>query len=121
MHQDSNDEFKEKNSDPDLVSLQHVNEMVKFLPNFSKIKTNAFQAFDEIKRNLYESLAINEYRPGFAHWTNALNIFIWEYGLFFTKDDHIKLIKLYIEVMITPNIDFPIIIICLEILEKLLK
>jgi len=121
MNLDSNDDYKEKYSDPDLVNLQHVNDMVKFLPNFSKIKANAFQDFEEIKRNLFESLAINEYRPGFAHWTNALNIFIWEYGLFFTKEDHIRLIKLYIEVMITPNIDFPIIVICLEILEKLLK
>ena len=112
---------KENKKDLDLANLQQVNETIKHLPNFDKIKENAFQHFDEIKRNLLESLAINEYRPGFAHWTNALNIFIWEYGLFFTKENHIELIKLYIEVMITPNIDFPLVVVCLEILEKLLK
>jgi hypothetical protein len=110
-----------KISDPDLTNLQHVNDSIKHLPYFDKIKANGFQSFKELKKNLLESLAINELRPGFSHWTNALNIFLFEYGLFFTKEDHIMLVKLYTEVMLTPDIDFPIIIICLGVLEKLLK
>ena len=121
MDHDNSKEAKPKTCDPDLANLQQVHDSIQQLPYFDKIKANAFHAFAEIKKNLFESLAINELRPGFSHWTNALNIYVFEYGLFFTKEDHLMLVKLYMEVMLTPDIDFPVVMICLGILEKLLK
>ena len=106
---------------PDLANLQKVNIFVQQLPYFEKIKANAFQSFKEIQKNILESLAINEIRPGFVHWSNRFIIFIHEYGLFFTKEEHIKFIKLYIEVMLTPDIDLPTVDICFDVLEELLK
>lgn len=114
-------EQKYEESDPDLVNLQKVDVFVKQLPFFDKIKANGFRAFEDLKRNLTKALVLNEMRPGFVHWTNRLIIFIHEYGLFFTKEDHIKLIKMYIEVMLTPNIDLPVVDLCFQVLADLLK
>jgi hypothetical protein len=110
-----------KETDPELSNLQKVDVFVKQLPYFSKIKANAFKTFEELKKNLSECLILNELRPGFTHWSNRLIIFIHEYGLFFTKEDHLKLIKLYLEVLLTPNIDLPVADICLQVLTDLLK
>lgn len=112
------DNFK---TDPDLKNLQKVDVFVRQLPNFPKIKVHAFKTFEELKQNLALCLIQNELRPGFTHWSNRLIIFIHEYGLFFTKQDHLKLIKMYLEVLYTPNIDLPIADICLQVLTDLLK
>ena len=113
------DSYKE--TDPDLVNLQKVNNFVRHLPYFEKIKKNAFDDLEALKKNITESLLLNELRPGFVSWTNRLIIFIHEYGLFFTKEDHIKFIKIYIDVMLTPNLDLPIVDLCLQVLTDLLK
>lgn len=110
-----------KKRDPDLEHLQKVDLFLQQLPYFDKIKLNAFQSFDEIKSKLSECLSLNELRPGFVHWTNRLIIFIHEYGLFFTKEDHLKLINVYLELMLTPNIDLPTVDLCFQILTDLLK
>ena len=110
-----------RKSDKDLDNLQKVDIYVQQLPYFDKIKVNAFSAFEEIKLNITEALAVNELRPGFVHWSNRLIIFIHEYGLFFTKEEHIRLIKLYISVMLTPEVDLPTVDICFNVLVELLK
>lgn len=110
-----------RKSDKDLDNLQKVDIYVQQLPYFDKIKLNAFTAFEEIKLNITEALAVNELRPGFVHWSNRLIIFIHEYGLFFTKEEHIRLIKLYISVMLTPDVDLPTVDICFNVLVELLK
>jgi len=110
-----------RKSDKDLENLQKVDIYVQQLPYFDKIKVNAFSAFEEIKLNIAEALAVNELRPGFVHWSNRLIIFIHEYGLFFTKEEHIRLIKLYISVMHTPEVDLPTVDICFNVLIELLK
>jgi hypothetical protein len=108
-------------SDPDLENLQKVDIYLQQLPYFDKIKLNAFEAFEDIRSNLAECLIRNEIRPGFVHWTNRLIIFIHEYGLFFTKEEHIKLINVYIQLMLTENIDLPTVDLCFQILTDLLK
>lgn len=119
MDTSCHDSYKE--TDPDLINIQKVNNFVRQLPYFNKIKKNAFDDLEALKKNITESLLLNELRPGFVSWTNRLIIFIHEYGLFFTKEDHIKFIKLYIEIMLTPNIDLPIVDLCLQVLTDLLK
>ena len=107
--------------DPELAHLQKVDIFLQQLPFFDKVKSCGFKTFEEIKKNLAKSIVFNEIRPGFGHWTNRLIVFINEYGLFFTKEDHIKLIKLFINVILTPHIDLPIVQICLQVLNELLK
>ena len=107
--------------DPDLVGLQKVDIFLQQLPYFDQIKASGFKAFEEIKRNLTEALVLNELRPGFIHWTNRLIVFIHEYGYFFTKEDHIKLVKLYLNVVQTPNIDLSTVDFCFNALVELLK
>ncbi len=106
---------------PDLAHLQNVNIFIQQLPYFDKIKAHAYQAFNEIKKNILESVAINEIRPGLVHWSNRFIIFMHEYGLFFTKEEHLQFIKLYIEIMLTPDIDLTTVDMCFDVLEELLK
>ena len=107
--------------DPDLVDLQKVDVFLQQLPYFERIKANAFESFEEIKKNLCESLVLNEIRPGFLHWTNRLIVFIQEFGLFFTKADHIKLIKIYLRVVQTLDLDLSAVDFCFNALTELLK
>lgn len=111
--------YEEK--DPDLVNLQRVDPFVRQLPYFEETKIYAFKSFADIKRNLAESIIYNEIRPGFTHWTNQLIVFVHEYGLFFTKSEHIQLIKLYLGVLQTPHIDLPTVDFCFAVLFELLK
>ena len=101
--------------------IQNMNLFIKHLPYFNKVKANAFIEFEEIKENLAKSIAFNELRPGFTHWTNRLQTFINEYGLFFDKSDHLKLINLFLNVIFNDGIDLVIVDLCFSILIELLK
>ena len=107
--------------DPDLVDMQKVDVFLQQLPYFDQIKLNAVHSFAEIKKNLTEAIVLNEIRPGFVHWTNRLIVYVHEFGLFFSKQDHIRLIKLYLSVVLTPNIDLSAVDFCLNALIELLK
>ena len=102
-------------SDPDLADIQKVDVFARQLPNFSKVKVNAFQSFNELKHNLSRVILLNEIRPGFFDKSPD------EYDLFFTKEDHIRLVKLYIQVILTPDIDLPVVDLCFQVLTDLLK
>lgn len=108
-------------ADSDIQDFQYVNSFIKHLPYFDKIKQNAFYEFDQIKNNLAKSIILNELRPGLVHWTSRLQTFINEFGLFFTKNDHLKLIEIYLEVISTPDIDLVIVDMSFSILVELLK
>ncbi|RNA36559.1 proteasome activator complex subunit 4 isoform X2 [Brachionus plicatilis] len=107
--------------DLDLKNFQYVNQFIKHLPYFDKTKKNALQEFVEIKSNLAKALILNELRPGLVHWTSRLQTYINEFGLFFTKDDHIKLIKIYLQVIVTPQIDLVLVEMSFSLLTELLK
>lgn len=110
-----------KHNDSQLKSLQKVDIYVQQLPFFDQIKKCAFETFELIRKNLSESIALNEFRPGFSHWSNQLIVFIHEYGLFFTKQDHLKLIKLFLSVMLNEKVDLPTVDYCFNVLTELLK
>lgn len=104
-----------------MEKFQNVNRYIKHLPYFEKIVQNGYEEFEEIKFNLTKAIAFNELRPGLCHWSNRLQTFINEYGLFFDKSDHIKLIKIYLNIIATPDIDLIIVDLCFSILVELLK
>ena len=118
-----NEEIKQmkKNMDADLADLQKCDVFVQQLPYFDKIKASGRLAFAEIKQNILTCLYLNEIRPGLIHWSNRLIVFIHEYGLFFTKKDHVDLVELYVEIALTANIDLPTVEFCLNVLIELLK
>ena len=122
---DSEDSAEEvvsnKNVDPDLRDLQKCDVFLQKLPYFDKIKANGFATFATIRANLLRSVVLNEIRPGFNHWSNRLISFIHEFSLYFTKSDHVSLIKLYEAIMLTPNIDLPTVATCLNVCYELLK
>lgn len=107
--------------DADIVDFQYVNQFIKHLPYFNKIKANAFDELELIKTNLAKSVLLNEIRPGLVHWTNRLQTFINEYGLFFPKSDHLRFVQIYLEIIATPDIDLVVIDLCFSILVELLK
>jgi hypothetical protein len=127
---DENDDFSEipkqvvkfsEYLDADVADFQFVNQFIKHLPYFNKIKENAFNELELIRTNLAKSILLNEIRPGLVHWTNRLQTFINEYGLFFSKSDHLRFIKIYLEIIATPEIDLVVIDLCFSILVELLK
>ena len=107
--------------DTDISGFQNVNQFLKHLPYFEKIKANTFAEFDRIRVNLAKALVLNEIRPGVVHWTNRLQTFINEYGLFFTKENHLQMIKIFLEIIFTENIDLAIVDLCFSVLVELLK
>jgi hypothetical protein len=113
--------FNELFSADSSVEYQNVNQFLKQLPYFDKIKSNALNEFERIRLNLSKTIVLNELRPGLVHWTNRLQTYINEYGLFFKKEDHIQLIKIYLEIIATKNIDLTIVDLCFSILIELLK
>jgi proteasome activator subunit 4 len=110
-----------EHTDSDIIEYQNVNQFLKHLPHFDKIKANALSEFERIRLNLSKTIALNEIRPGLVHWTNRLQTYVNEYGLFFSKEDHVKLIKIYLEIIFTRNIDLTIVDLCFSILIELLK
>jgi proteasome activator subunit 4 len=110
-----------KNRDPELENLQKVDIFLQQLPYFDKIKTNGFATYEEIKRNILLTITLNEIRPGLIHWSNRLIVFIHEFGLFFSKDEHVQLIKLYLKLIYTSDLDLPTVEVGLNVLYELLK
>jgi hypothetical protein len=91
------------------------------LPNIDAVKANAYHDFEKIKYYLTKAVTMNELRPGLMHRSNRLQTFINEYGFYFTKADHIGLIKLYLGLINTTDLDLTLISICLSVLVDLLK
>ena len=98
-----------------------ANKYLAHLPFNDKVLKNASAEFAEIKKNLFESILLNELRPGLVHWTNRLRTYLQEYGYHFSKTDLISLIKIYMELVKTPHIDLAIIDLSFEILTHLFK
>lgn len=94
---------------------------MKFYPNYPIVKEEAKLKFQLITENLIKSIFHNELRPGLIHWSQQLESYISEFGLYFTKDEHLNLIHLYLELLYTPDLDLSIIDYICNILNKLLQ
>ena len=100
---------------------QKFNQFVKHLPFLEKIKENSNNELSQIKLNLAKSIVLNELRPGLMHWTNRLQTFINEYGLNFSKKDHLDFIEIYLHLTLTKDIDLVMVHLFLSTLIELLK
>ena len=86
-----------------------------------KIKLNAVSELNQIKYNLAKSILINELRPGIMHWTNRLQTYINEFGLYFTKKEHVEFIQIYLQLTFTNHVDLVMVNLFLSTLIELIK
>lgn len=98
--QTEDNSFLEKKMKP-----QKENHYNRLLPYADEIDDESEKLFVDIKTNLIKSVLAQEMRPGCALWTSRLNKYIKIYGLKFSKEDHIALIKLFYQLMIIPDLE----------------
>ncbi|OAD56880.1 Proteasome activator complex subunit 4 [Eufriesea mexicana] len=93
----------------------------KLLPYEDDLKIESQTLLAEIKANLGRAVMCNEVWPGCYVWVNKLCHYINIYGLHFSKEDHILLIKLLYELVTASEIPTASTFKCLLALLLLLK
>ncbi|XP_066249765.1 proteasome activator complex subunit 4B-like [Euwallacea similis] len=93
----------------------------ELLPYAKHLDLESEKLFLAIKTNLVKAVLAREIRPGCALWTSRLNKYIKIYGMKFSKEDHISLIKLFYELMTIPDLEPTRINKCAVTLHQLLK
>ncbi|XP_018576290.1 proteasome activator complex subunit 4 [Anoplophora glabripennis] len=93
----------------------------KLLPYAEELDEESKKLFTDIKTNLVKAVLAREMRPGCALWTSRLNKYIKIYGMKFSKEDHIALIKLFYELVTIPDLEPTRINKCATTLIQLLK
>ncbi|KAF5303620.1 hypothetical protein FQA39_LY09867 [Lamprigera yunnana] len=100
MQEEDEQRFKKLGFKP-----QKENVYNKLLPYADKLDEESSKLFRDIKTNLVKAVLAREIRPGCIVWTFRLNKYIRIYGLKFSKEDHIALVKLYYELVTIPNLE----------------
>ncbi|KAJ8044540.1 Proteasome activator complex subunit 4 [Holothuria leucospilota] len=93
----------------------------KYLPYAENLEEESRTIFRTIKENLYRSVALRELRPGVLQWTNRLYIYIQIYGRNFSKEEHVALINLYLELVTIPDLNCTLLNRLCSVLAELLK
>ncbi|PBC33887.1 Proteasome activator complex subunit [Apis cerana cerana] len=93
----------------------------KLLPYVDDLEIESKTLLAEIKSNLARAVMFNETWPGCFVWVNKLCHYLNIYGLHFSKEDHILLIKLLYELVTLSEIPTPSTFKCLLALLLLLK
>ena len=103
------------------TNLQKPNVYNTFLPFYDTIKQQSLESFEEICENLSRIIQLRELRPGFPLWSSKLQQFISLYGYSFTKNDHLKLIHLYLTVLTISDLNFSNAKTSFDIIDELLR
>ncbi|XP_071454240.1 proteasome activator complex subunit 4-like [Hetaerina americana] len=77
----------------------------KLLPYADKLDEESNCMFAEIKANLGRCVMLREIQPGCGIWCTQLAKYIKLYGMKFSKEDHIILIKLMYELVTIPDLE----------------
>ncbi|XP_057375631.1 proteasome activator complex subunit 4-like [Daphnia carinata] len=93
----------------------------KFLPYAEGIDEESESFLSEIKWNLSRAVLFRELRPGVVTWTGRLIRYINLYGLKFSKEDHVKFVKLYYDLIVIPGLEASMISLFASTLSGLLK
>jgi hypothetical protein len=101
--------------------LQKPNIYNQYLPCYKSIKRQAFELFDEIRENLSRTIQLAELNPSLSYWSTKLDGFISNYGLHFTKIDHLKLIHFYLSILSINDLNFAHAKTCLNMLSELTR
>ncbi|UJR17105.1 hypothetical protein I4U23_004001 [Adineta vaga] len=111
----------ERDANTEDDNLQKPNIYLRHLPSPQSIPKQAHDFFEEIRENLSRTIQAGEFQPGFIVWTRKLKEFISLYGFYFTKIDHVKLIKYYLSIVSTTDLSYSVAQICFELLMDLLQ
>ncbi|MPC33856.1 Proteasome activator complex subunit 4B [Portunus trituberculatus] len=93
----------------------------KLLPYKEHLDSEILEQIREIKENLSKALILGDIRPGCVHWVAKLSRFVKLYGICFSKEDHMKLVKLMYELAVSLNQEFWIMAKFAQMLTVLLK
>eukprot|EP00057_Strongylocentrotus_purpuratus_P019391 XP_011673865.1 PREDICTED: proteasome activator complex subunit 4 isoform X2 [Strongylocentrotus purpuratus] len=93
----------------------------KLLPYSSEFEEESERHLTEIKTNLSLAVQLRELRPGVLFWTGKFSAYIRYYGRKFSKEEHVAFIKLYLELINIPDLEFKIMSEFARILNILLK
>ncbi|XP_076268331.1 proteasome activator complex subunit 4-like isoform X1 [Rhynchophorus ferrugineus] len=115
------EDYKERRAAKLGYKPQKENVYNGLLPYAQLLDDESKNLFTAIKTNLVKSVLAREMRPGCALWTSRLNKYIKIYGLNFSKEDHIALIKLFYELVTIPDLEPTRVNKCAFTLTQLLK
>ncbi|XP_045600493.2 proteasome activator complex subunit 4 isoform X1 [Procambarus clarkii] len=93
----------------------------KLLPYKAHIAKEIVEQLSDIKENLGKAVLLRDIRPGCIHWLAKLSRFVRLYGLCFSKEDHILLVKLMYELAVSFNQEFWVMAKFAQMLTILLK
>ncbi|XP_058447896.1 proteasome activator complex subunit 4A-like isoform X2 [Malaya genurostris] len=77
----------------------------KFLPYADRLDDESQVLLENIKNNLGKAAAMREITPGVSIYVSRLSKYIKLYGMKFSKEDHIKFVKLLLELITIPNLE----------------
>uniref|UniRef100_A0A182W0W9 Proteasome activator complex subunit 4 C-terminal domain-containing protein n=1 Tax=Anopheles minimus TaxID=112268 RepID=A0A182W0W9_9DIPT len=77
----------------------------KFLPYADKLDDESQANLESIKNNLGKVVAMRELGPAVMMSIRNLVIYIKLYGMKFSKEDHVKFVKLLLEMLVIPKLD----------------
>lgn len=81
----------------------------RLLPYSDHIGDEAAKLLVEIKANLGRSVVLREVKPVTAAWTGHLNNYLKLYGYHFSKEDHVELVHLLLDLIVMPDLELGII------------
>jgi len=110
-------------ANPEERAKRYQKELVynHYLPYSSELDLESDNWFQQIKTNLARAVLLREFRPGIVTWMSRLTGYINLYGYKFSKQDHINLINMTWELLITPNMEPRLLEVFARILVCLLK
>uniref|UniRef100_A0A182PCD4 Proteasome activator complex subunit 4 C-terminal domain-containing protein n=1 Tax=Anopheles epiroticus TaxID=199890 RepID=A0A182PCD4_9DIPT len=77
----------------------------KFLPYTEKLDDESQANLESIKNNLGKAVAMREMGPAVMLNIRNLVTYIKLYGMKFSKEDHVKFVKLLVEMLVIPKLD----------------
>ena len=92
-----------------------------YLPYADSLDSESNAWLDEIKENLSRAVLLRELRPGVVTWMSRLTAYVNLYGLKFSKEDHIKFVRLAWELLISPDMEPRLMEVFTRVLLCLLK
>jgi proteasome activator subunit 4 len=101
--------------------LQKPNVYNQYLPFSECIEQQGFDLFNEIRENLSRTIQLAELQPGLSFWSKKLEKLISLYGFYFTKNDHLKLIRFYLSILSITDLNYSNVETCLDMLYQLLR
>ncbi|XP_032233646.1 proteasome activator complex subunit 4 isoform X2 [Nematostella vectensis] len=93
----------------------------RLLPYEQELDEESNRFLAEIKFNLGRAVVLREASPGALYWSNRLASYIKLYGRKFSKEDHIRFVKLFFGLTTIPDLDAQYVVGFGHVLVQLLK